>query len=473
MGIRSPWSLASLAIVVAVTGCASRDGIAPGAKPVEPSALGLREGSAVDWPAEQWWRRYREPGLDALVERALADGPTVAVAAARLVRAESAAEFADANRSPQVTGAIDATRQRYTENGIVPKPLAGTIATSNALLLNASWEIDLFGRNRAVLDAALGASRAAEADLQAARVLLAAQVVRGWFELGRLVAQRKVAIESLEHQQRTVALLRARTDAGLDGRRELRAAEAGPPEARRQVALIDERIAQARNALAALTLQPPSALEAASPALSGAPGAAPPTDIPADLLGRRSDVVAARWRVEAALRERDAAAAQFYPNLNLAAFAGFSSLGANRWFDSGSTVFGAGPALRLPIFEAGRLRANLRGRTADVDESIQQYNAAVAQAVREVADHVSALRAVATQSAEQAAAQRAAEDTHALALERHRAGLEGQLPALRAQAVVLAQRSAAIDLQARALDLDAGLARALGGGVPARAPAAR
>ena len=160
MGIRSPWSLAVLALVVAMAGCADRDGITPGAKPVEPSSLGLRDGGTTDWPAEQWWRRYREPALDALVERALADGPTVAVAAARLARAESAAAYAEANRAPQVTGAVDVTRQRYSENGITPKPLAGTIATANVLALNASWELDLFGRNRAALDAALGAELA-------------------------------------------------------------------------------------------------------------------------------------------------------------------------------------------------------------------------------------------------------------------------------------------------------------------------
>lgn len=474
MPVRHRWraAAAALSLAAVLAGCANRDGIVPAAKPVEPTTLGM-QALAIDWPAERWWQRYGSPALDALVERALADGPTIAVAAARLARAESVAEFADANRGPQVSGAVDSTRQRYTANGLISKPLAGSVETSNLLLLSGSWELDLFGRNRAALDAALGASRAAEADLHAARVLLATQVVRGWFELGRLLAQRAIALESLDQQARAESLVRTRTAAGLDGRRELRAAEAGPPDARRQLAQLDERIAQARNALAALTMQPPSALDGAAPELAPAARARPPGEIPADLLGRRGDVVAARWRVEAALRERDVAAAQFHPNINLAAFAGFSALGLNRWFDSGSTVFGVGPALRLPIFDAGRLRANLRGRTADVDAAIQQYNASVAEAVREVADHVSALRAVSAQVEQQAAVQRAAEDGHALALERHRAGLDGLLGVLRAQGAVLVQRSAAVDLQARALDLDAGLARALGGGVPLRVAEAR
>jgi NodT family efflux transporter outer membrane factor (OMF) lipoprotein len=466
-------TLGALLLAALLGGCASREGIAPRAAALAPASVGLNDAARIDWPAEQWWRRYQDAALDALVDRALAGNPTVAIAAARLVRAESVAEFADANRGPQVNGAVDMTRQRYTENGLVPKPLAGTIATSNALLLNASWELDLFGRNRAALDAALGSARAAEADLQTARVLLAAQVVRVWFELGRLTAQRAVTAQSLAQQERMAALVRARTEAGLDSRGTQRTAEAGPPETRRQLAALDERIAQARNALAALTLQPPEALAQAAPALSAAAGMALPDRIPADLLGRRGDIVAARWRIEAAMRERDVAQAQFYPNINLAAFVGFSSLGTSRWFESGSGVFGAGPALRLPIFDAGRLRANLKGRTAEIDAAIQQYNGLVADAVRDVADHVAALKALAAQSTEQASAQRAAEDAHTLAGERHRAGLDNALAVLRAQGAVLAQQAIAVDIRARALDLDAGLARALGGGIPLRAPEAR
>src|SRR6185312_11209988 len=110
--------------------------------------------------------------------------------------------------------------------------------------------------------------------------------------------------------------------------------------------------------------------------------------IPADLLGRRADIAAARWRVEASLRDVDSAKARFYPNINLAAFAGFNSLGFGKLFQSGSEQWNVGPALTLPIFEGGRLRANLRGKTADEDAAVESYNAAVINAVRDVADDV-------------------------------------------------------------------------------------
>lgn len=462
----------ALVLAIAGTGCANRDGIAPTANRIDPGRVGL-EASTADWPAEHWWRRYADPGLDRLVELALADAPSVGLAAARLARARSVEEAADANLSPWADASADSTRQRFTETGLVPPPRAGSIASSNSLQLGLSWELDLFGRNRAALDAALGTARAAEADLQAARVLIATQVVRTWFELARLLEQRTIAAAALAHQQRIVALVRARFDAGLDSRTEVRKVEGGPPEARRQLALLDERIALARNALAALTLQPATATRTATPKLSARAAATPPALLPADLIGRRADVVAARWRVEASLRERDAAAAQFYPNVNLAAFAGLSSLGVGRWFESGSTVYGAGPAIRLPIFDAGRLRANLRGRTADIDAAIQGYNATLADAARDVADHVASLKALDEQQRQQRAALTAAEDAHALALARHRAGIGNELAALTLESTVLAHRATGVDLRARALDLDAGLARALGGGAPLDMIAAR
>lgn len=462
----------ALALAIAGAGCANRDGIAPSANRIDPARVGL-ETSTADWPAEHWWRRYADPELDRLVELALADAPSVGLAAARLARARSVEEAADASLSPRVDASADSTRQRFTETGLVPPPRAGSIASSNSLQLGLSWELDLFGRNRAALDAALGAARAAEADVQAARVLIATQVVRTWFDLARLLEQRRISAAALAHQERIVALVRARFDAGLDSRTELRRVESGPPEARRQLAQLDERIALARNALAALTLQPAGALRAATPTLSTRAAATPPALLPADLIGRRADVVAARWRVEASLRDRDVAAAQFYPNVNLAAFAGLSSLGVGRWFESGSTVYGAGPAIRLPIFDAGRLRANLRGRTADIDAAIQSYNATLADAARDVADHVASLKALDEQQRQQRAALAAAEDAHALALARHRGGIGNELVALTLESAVLTHRAAGVELRARALDLDAGLARALGGGASLDMIAAR
>ena len=126
---------------------------------------------------------------------------------------------------------------------------------------------------------------------------------------------------------------------------------------------------------------------------------AAPAQLPADLLGQRADIAAARWRVEAAGHDVKNAKTQFYPNINLVAFAGLSSIGLGRLLDAGSQQWGVGPAIRLPIFEGGRLRANLRGKTADLDAAVESYNAAVLDAIHETADQIASAQSIARQQA--------------------------------------------------------------------------
>ena len=159
-----------------------------------------------------------------------------------------------------------------------------------------------------------------------------------------------------------------------------------------------------------------------------------------------------------------AAKAQFYPNINLTAFVGLQSIGLDNFVKSGSEQYGIGPAIRLPIFDAGRLRSNLRVKTADLDGAVESYNAAVLDAVHDVADQLASLRAVDRQQLEQARAQTAAESAYDLAMQRYKAGIGSYLTVLNAESSVLAQRRLAADLKARALDTQITLIRSLGGG---------
>ena len=186
-----------------------------------------------------------------------------------------------------------------------------------------------------------------------------------------------------------------------------------------------------------------------------------------DLLGRRADIVAARWRVEAATQDVGNAKTLFYPNINLNAFAGFQSIGFDKLLQSGSQQWGVGPAIRLPIFEGGKLRANLRGKSADLSAAIETYNATVVDAVRDVADQLTSSQAIARQQAEQASAQASAETAYSIALQRYKAGLGTYLNVLSAETSVLAQRRQGVDLAARALDTQVQLILALGGGYSA------
>lgn len=460
-------------VVLTLGGCASSAGIAPSAHPIAPAAVGLdasvttTTATATPALAPDWWHAFGDTGLDDLITRALAGNPSLRVAQARLARAQAVVAGAQAADGPQVNGSLDVTRQRFSATSIYPPPLGGGIYTLATAQLGASWEFDFFGRNRAAIEAAVGAQRAAQADLQAARIVLASNVARTYVQLGRLFAQRDVAERSLKQRDEILGLIKQRVQGGLDTTVELRQGEGALPESRQQIELLDEQIALTRHALAALTAQAPNALDALVVPLTSVQAVPLPAAVPADLLGRRADISAARWRVEAATSDMKSAKAQFYPNINLSAFVGLSSIGLDRLVKSASEQYGAGPAIRLPIFDSGRLRANLRGKTADLDAAIESYNGAVLEAVHEVADQISSVRAVERQQVQQAQAQAAAESAYDLATQRYKAGLSTYLTVLNAEGSVLNQRRLAVDLKARALDTQIGLARALGGGYTA------
>lgn len=459
-------------IATGISGCADMSGIAPQAQLRDAPSLGLATESAPVTVATEWWRDFGDETLNGLVAKALETSPNLKLAQARLARAQAVTEVANAATLPQLNGQLDLTRQRYTANGAVPPPLAGSIRESGTAQLSASWELDFFGKNRAALDAALGSVNAAQADAQAARVLLASQVARTYFQLVRLNEEAGVARRTLAQRQETLKLVQDRVNAGLDTRLELRQSEGGLPEARLQLEVVQEQMALTRNALNALVGGSNSATALVPSAQSAIKSVAVTPVIPADLLGRRADIAAARWRVQASTSDVANAKTQFYPNINLVAFAGFSSIGLGQLLDSGSQQWGVGPALRLPIFDAGRLRANLRGKTADLDAAVESYNAAVIDAVRDVADQVASSQAIVRQQTEQRAAQDAAEGAYDIAVQRYKAGLGNYLNVLTAETSVLAQRRLAVDLAGRALETQVALMRALGGGyAPEQNPA--
>ena len=451
-----------------MSGCANSSGITPQSSLRDAASLGLNTPPQApanrDAVSAEWWRDFGDEQLNRLMAQALESSPNLKLAQARLSRAQAVTEVANAAMVPQLNGQFDLTRQQYTANGAVPPPLAGSILNSGTAQLAASWELDFFGKNRAALEAALGSVNAAEADAQAAKALLASNVARTYFQLIRLNEQATVAGRTLAQREETLKLVQDRVQAGLDTRLELRQSEGGLPEARLQLELVKEQMALTRNALAALVGEPNTVVAANLPVLAAIKNVAPALAIPADLLGRRADIAAARWRVEASTNDVVNAKTQFYPNINLVAFAGFSSIGLGRLLDSGSQQWGVGPALRLPIFDAGRLRANLRGKTADLDAAVESYNAAVIDAVRDVADQVASSQAIGRQQTEQRAAQDAAEGAYEIAVQRYKAGLGNYLNVLTAETSVLSQRRLAVDLTARALDTQVALIRALGGG---------
>jgi NodT family efflux transporter outer membrane factor (OMF) lipoprotein len=462
---RLRWMAAGAAVLLLqLAGCAST-GRLPAPLALLPNAdAGLAAETSTPFADAQWWRALGDPALDALVDQALAGQPSLALAAARLARAGAFTDSIRSSQGPQAGLGLDLTRQRYTENGIYPPLLAGGVRNSGNLQVSGSLELDFFGRHDAALQAAIGRQRAAEAELQAARVLLAANVARAYVGLARLNSLDALAWRSLAQRQAVLDLTRARVQAGIDTLVELRQAEGALPEIRGQIEALAGQRALLRHQLAVLSGQAPQALDTLVPALGKLATLPLPERLGADLLGRRADVVAARWRVEAAAQDMQLARSQFYPDISLVGFVGLNTLGLDRLFSLGSRNYGAGPALRLPLFDRDRLRANLRGSAAEADAAVASYNQAVLEAAREVLDAGAALASLARQQVEQAQAQAAAESAYDLSLQRYRAGLGNYLVVLATETGVLAQRRLGAELLSSQLDSQVSLMRALGGG---------
>ncbi|WP_413436457.1 efflux transporter outer membrane subunit [Sulfuriferula sp. GW1] len=461
----------AMVLVLGLSGCADFAGIHTRAHMIQSKSLagmGLYHSSPETFPQQHWWTAFGDAQLDGLITQAIAANPSLKVAQSRVAEARASAAAIDSTRYPQLNGDAKITRERLSEHSIYPPPLGGSTVTMNSANLSGQWQLDLFGKNRAALDAAIGQSRAAEADAQAARVLLAANVAQSYFNLARLLAQQDLERDLLRQRKQIQELVSQRVAAGLDATLAQRQAQAEVPQIRRDLAALAEQVALARHGMAALIGAGPDATDRLVAHFPEVARPQIPSQIPAELLGHRADVVAARWRVESELQGIREARAAFYPNINLSAFIGFESIGLSKWLSAGSRTFGAGPALSLPIFDAGHLRAQLRGRTARADAAIESYNTTVLNALRDVADQLSSWHAVQTQLQEQMAARKAVDSAYDMALARYQEGLTNYLNVLTAQNAVLQQRNKLIDLQARVYDLDVGLTRALGGGY--RAP---
>jgi NodT family efflux transporter outer membrane factor (OMF) lipoprotein len=471
--MKLPSKILTAICVAALSACATQKDIQPSLQRTDAQQWGLDEPAlSSNSPAmltDTWWTALGDPVLNGLIDQALKSQPSLQVVEARLSKAQAQAIAAQGATLPSVQATGEVDRQRFTENGLIPPPLGGTTQNTGTLQLEGQWELDLFGRQRALLDAAIGQSRAAQADAQAARVLLSSQVARAYVQLARFIAQREVTQRTLEQRQEVLGLIRQRVSAGLDTTVELRQGEGALPDIRQQLEAVNEQIALTRHALAALTGQPPASTADLKPALPALQALNVAATVPVDLLARRADVTAARWRVEASGRGVDAARALFYPNIDIRGYAGYNAIGLDSLLKAASRQWGLMPAIHLPLFDGDQRRANLKGQVADQDASVASYNQTIVEAVHEVADQLSSVDSVARQRREQLDAQASAESAYALALQRYRAGLGTYLIVLNAESAVLNQRRLGVDLQARAIDAQVALVRALGGSA---APAA-
>ena len=366
---------------------------------------------------------------------------------------------------PQLEADAGITRTYLNKEQISAALSGARTYWDSSILLNASYDLDLWGGRRSALASALDVVHAGEAEEHAAQLALATAAVQGYVQLSAQYALRDIAQANLEREQGILRIAQRRHSAGLGTRLEVDEASTVLSDTLAQIDAIEEAIALQAHQLAALAGKGPGAGESITrPVLTlEAPGRVPES-LPAELLGHRPDVVAQRWRVESAAKEIKVAKAQFYPNINLVAFAGVSGLDIGRLLNGNSLTGGGGPAVSLPVFNGGILRGNLRLQTASYDIAVESYNEVVIGALQEVADRVASLRSLQGQLERTDEALESALRAYKLAQQGYRGGLVDYLNVLNAQAALLAEQRARALTVAKQLQAHAGLMKALGGG---------
>ena len=428
--------------------CMTPPKVAPIEKPVDARVdLGL---SQISTPVQDaWWSAYQDSQLNRLLDAALADNPTLGQALARLHLAQAAVEATRAVLWPYISFDAATARERFSAKDAIPPQYGGAEVWRSHEELTFTWELDFWGRQASLIREARSEANARALDQAAARLAIVSAVVHTYIDLERSYELVDVARREEQQRQQILSITQHRVKAGLDTNVELRQAAGAVPEARVERLGEEATITRDVHLLAALAGHGADEYgEIQRPGLQTQTILTLPGVLPMDLLARRPDVLAARLRISSAQAGLTAARVDFYPNIDLLAFAGTVAVGPfDNLFHGHAATYGVGPALNLPLFDAGRLRANYRGNTANVDIAVAAYSQTVLTAVRETADQLSDIASLDASLIEQKQALDDAEAAFRLATERYSAGLTTYLTVLTTETRVLDARSLRVDLE--------------------------
>jgi multidrug efflux system outer membrane protein len=430
------------------------------------------------WPAARWWTRYHDEQLDALINRALGSAPTMMIARTRVAQAKSEVELISTGSSLEVTALAMLDREHVSAHGFLgpfamDEPalgLTGPWYTEGIVGLGASLNIDIWGKQRAQIAASLGVSNARIAETSAVELEISTDVAQLYYGI-----QTTYQLINLLNESREVAVFAMQAHEGLaarglEARTQVEESRARQLAIERQIVSAHAHIKQLRESMRALSGVGPDGLPAIGPVALPRSQAALPATLSYELLARRPDLQALRWYVEASFDRIDAAKAAFYPSFDIRAFFGFNALHLADLFTHASQQINLIPGLYLPIFDGGRLNANLSGAREGSNLLVEQYNQAVLNAVRDVAQTGSRLQAL----DEEAGLQRLRVDSTAFArdsVEAHyQRGLTSRLAALEARQPVIAERIALLTFDGQMLGQEIALTKALGGGYRADPP---
>lgn len=419
------------------------------------------------WPSADWWEMFGDPQLSSLITEALRENPTLMKATARIHEAKQFAKQKRAYLFPDLSANYEENWQHLSKNGLFRffAPTFPSVINLIDISLNFNYEIDFWGKNSNLFKAAIGAAHAEVAEYAQARLMVTTALTKAYFDLQANEEKTKIMKEILQQRKALHELISARTDHGLDTDIESLGAEQNVYDIEKTLLSLEAAASVSRHLITALLGRGPDSevvkVAAGTQAIFSFPL---PENISADLLARRPDLMAQIWRVEAAAHRINAAKTNFYPNVNLCAALGFESLSFSKLFLWESNSTGLTPAVHLPIFTAGRLRAELKEKVAQFDEAVYEYNELVLNAAKEVADKLTTLGKVNEQVRVQRMVLESVRQSTALKFLRYTQGVANYLTVITSQEALLNQRFIAVDLAHEQLLETVGLIKALGGG---------
>jgi multidrug efflux system outer membrane protein len=435
-------------------------------KPAQPSA---------HLPRGSWWEMFGDPELNRLEGLATTNNQQLAVAFANLQQARALVGVARADFFPQISADPSFTRQRTSANQFQRSggSSSGGSSTFNtfSVPLDASWELDVWGRVRRAVEGARARLTASADDIESTKLTIQAEVASDYFTLRSLDAQYQVLDETAVAYRRSLELTQNRRKGGIATDLDVSLAETQLATTEAQVPAVQLQRANFLHALAVLCGQPAPAFElsatrgalgAAQKAFDAGPGI--PVAVPSELLERRPDIAAAERLMAAANADVGLAHAAFYPRLMLNGLAGFQSIDASTLFNWESRVWSVGPSLSLPIFVGGRNRAQLAASRAAYDAAVASYRQTVLSAFQDVEDQLAAQRLLAQQSEKENLALHSARRTVDISMTKYKGGVITYLEVVVAQSAALNIEQTVVQLSAQRLAASVSLIKALGAG---------
>jgi NodT family efflux transporter outer membrane factor (OMF) lipoprotein len=412
----------------------------------------------------KWWAMFSDPSLDSLMAQVDVSNQNIAAAEAQVRISAALAAQSRAQFWPTVNSTVSRTESKPSST---TGPIIGQ-ATSKRIIdllsFSASWEADVWGRIRRLVESGDATTKASAADLLNARLSAQSDLAQNYFQLRALDSQKRLLDETVAAFEKTLELTKNRYEQGVVSRADVAQAETQLQTTRAQALDTGVQRAQLEHAIAVLIGKAAPSFTLGRADLAASPPAVPATGVPADLLERRPDIAGAERRVEAANAQIGVAKAAFFPAATLGATYGFQTASPPVWFNSPSRFWSLGPALALTLFDAGRRSAVSDQMIATYDQTVAQYRATVLGAFRDVEDNLAAIRILEDEAKVVDEAVKAAQQSLDITLNQYKAGIATYLQVVTAQTALLSNQRTALDVRSRRIVAGVLLVKALGGG---------